>query len=68
VSSIAPGLTGRWNKSRRLQLAWQMLRQVRPAGCITQRFALADASLAYALIDRRPAETIQVIFDYGSVK
>jgi len=68
VSSIAPGLTGRWHKSRRLQLAWQMLRQVRPAGCITQRFALADASVAYALIDRRPAETIQVIFDYGSVK
>jgi threonine dehydrogenase-like Zn-dependent dehydrogenase len=64
VSSIAPGLTGRWQPARRLELAWEMLRQVRPAGCITQRFALADAAAAYALIDRSPEVTIQVIFDY----
>jgi 2-desacetyl-2-hydroxyethyl bacteriochlorophyllide A dehydrogenase len=64
VSSIAPGLTGRWQAERRLNLAWEMLRQVRPAGCITHRFALADAAAAYALIDRRPEETIQVMFDY----
>lgn len=66
VSRIAPGLTGRWTSARRLNLAWEMLRQVRPAGCITHRFALADAASAYALIDRRPEETIQVIFDYGA--
>jgi len=65
VSSLAPELTGRWSNRRRLQVAWQMLRQVRPSGLITHRFALADASAAYALIDRSPAETIQVIFDYG---
>jgi 2-desacetyl-2-hydroxyethyl bacteriochlorophyllide A dehydrogenase len=41
VSSLAPGLTGRWQNSRRLHLAWRMLRQVQPAGCITHRFALA---------------------------
>lgn len=65
VSSLAPCLTGRWQHERRLELAWEMLRRVRPAGCITHRFALADAALAYALIDRSPQETIQVIFDYG---
>jgi threonine dehydrogenase-like Zn-dependent dehydrogenase len=64
VSTIAPGLTGRWTPARRLDLAWQMLRQVRPAGCITHRFALADAASAYALIDRSSGETIQVIFDH----
>ncbi len=64
VSSIAPQLRGRWQHNRRLQLAWEMLRQVRPAACITHRFALADAALAYALIDRNPEETIQVIFDH----
>jgi 2-desacetyl-2-hydroxyethyl bacteriochlorophyllide A dehydrogenase len=64
VSSLAPGLTGRWQNSRRLDLAWEMLRRVRPTGCITHRFPLADASLAYALIDRNPGETIQVIFEY----
>jgi 2-desacetyl-2-hydroxyethyl bacteriochlorophyllide A dehydrogenase len=66
VSSLAPGLTGRWRPERRLQLAWQMLRQLRPAGIITHRFALADAASAYDLIDRSPGETIQVVFDYGA--
>ncbi len=68
VSSLAPALTGRWQNSRRLQLAWEMLRQVRPASCISHRFPLADAALAYALIDQQPEETIQVIFDYQSGK
>lgn len=66
VSSIAPELTGRWQGSRRLDLAWEMLRLVRPAVCISQRFALAEAPQAYALIDRSPGETIQVIFEHGS--
>jgi 2-desacetyl-2-hydroxyethyl bacteriochlorophyllide A dehydrogenase len=65
VSTIAPELSGRWQNGRRLNLAWEMLRQVRPAPCITQRFVLAEAARAYALIDRSPGETIQVIFDYG---
>ncbi len=64
VSSLAPGLSGRWTNSRRLQLAWDMLRQVRPSWCITHRFALAGSSSAYELIDRSPGETIQVIFDH----
>ena len=66
VSSIAPALSGRWQARRRLDVAWEMLRQVRPKTCITHRFALADAALAYALIDRSPGETIQVIFEYPS--
>jgi threonine dehydrogenase-like Zn-dependent dehydrogenase len=66
VSSLAPTLTGRWQNSRRLQLAWKMLRQVRPSGCITHRFSLDDAALAYALIDQSPGETIQVIFNHQS--
>jgi 2-desacetyl-2-hydroxyethyl bacteriochlorophyllide A dehydrogenase len=64
VSSIAPMLRGRWQNSRRLNLAWEMLRKVRPSACITQRFALQEAAAAYALIDRNPGETIQIIFDY----
>ena len=64
VSSIAPQLTGRWSSSRRLVLAWEMLRRIRPSGCISHRFALSDAAQAYDLIDRSPEETILVIFDY----
>ena len=64
VSSLAPELTGRWRKSRRIHLAWEMLRQVRPSAYITHRFPLSDAPLAYSLIDERPEETILVIFDH----
>ena len=68
VSSIAPELSGRWQNSRRIDLAWEMLRLVHPSDCITQRFGLDQAPAAYALIDRSPAETIQVIFDYRSAE
>lgn len=64
VSSLAPGLTGRWQKERRLQLAWEMLRKVHPSDCITNRFPLTEAAAAYDLVDRDPAKTIQVIFDH----
>jgi threonine dehydrogenase-like Zn-dependent dehydrogenase len=67
VSSLAPGLTGRWQTGRRLYLAWEMLRLVRPSACITHRFALTEAALAYTLIDRSPGETIQVILDHGTM-
>ncbi len=64
VSTISPELTGRYHPERRLQIAWEMLRQIDLTGFITHRFALADASQAYSLINRSPGETIQVIFDY----
>jgi 2-desacetyl-2-hydroxyethyl bacteriochlorophyllide A dehydrogenase len=64
VSSIAPELSGRWEKSRRFNLAWVMLQRVRPSRLITQRFSLTQASQAYQLIDQNPGETIQVIFEY----
>jgi NADPH:quinone reductase-like Zn-dependent oxidoreductase len=64
VSSIAPELTGRWNKNRRYHATWQMLEQVQPARFITHRFPIAQAAQAYDLIDRRPEDVIQVILAY----
>jgi 2-desacetyl-2-hydroxyethyl bacteriochlorophyllide A dehydrogenase len=66
VSTIAPEWTGRWTKTRRLQFALQMLRRLKPAHLITHRFPLAQAAQAYALLDQRPQEAIQVILTYGS--
>ena len=64
VSSIAPELTGRWNKTRRYHTTWQMLAQVQPARFITQRFPIGQAAQAYELIDRHPEDVIQVILTY----
>lgn len=64
VSTIAPQWSGRWNKARRLQTAWQMLRQVRPELLISHRFPVDRAPQAYDLLDQHPEETIQVILTY----
>jgi 2-desacetyl-2-hydroxyethyl bacteriochlorophyllide A dehydrogenase len=64
VSTLASELSGRWTKQRRFDLAWQMLRQVRPAKFITHRFALAEAERAYRLLDEQPGDALQVVLTY----
>jgi threonine dehydrogenase-like Zn-dependent dehydrogenase len=64
VSSIPPGLSGRWNQSRRYQVTWQMLQAVKPARFITHRFPIAQAAQAYELMDQNPADVVQVILTY----
>lgn len=64
VSSIAPELSGRWDKFRRFDVAWAALQRIRPEKWITQRFPLDKAPEAYRLLDEHPAETIQVVFRY----
>ncbi len=66
VSSISPELGARWDKSRRFDVAWKALAQIKPEKWITHRFTLEDAPEAYRLLDENPQETIQVIFDYRS--
>jgi 2-desacetyl-2-hydroxyethyl bacteriochlorophyllide A dehydrogenase len=64
VSTISPELSGRWDKSRRFDVAWKALERVKPEKWITHRFSLNDADKAYQLLDENPQETIQVIFEY----
>jgi 2-desacetyl-2-hydroxyethyl bacteriochlorophyllide A dehydrogenase len=65
VSTIAPELTGRWDKARRFNVAWEALRRIQPQKWITHRFPIEDAKMAYELLDKNPQETIQVLFQYG---
>jgi 2-desacetyl-2-hydroxyethyl bacteriochlorophyllide A dehydrogenase len=64
VSTIAPELSGRWDKARRFNVAWEALRRIQPQKWITHRFPIDKADEAYRLLDENPQETIQVIFDY----
>ncbi len=64
VSSIAPELAGRWDKSRRFEVAWQALQRIHPEKWITHRFALEKAAEAFDLLDHSPADAIQVVLDY----
>jgi len=64
VSSLTPSLHGRWTKTRRLNVAWRMLRQLQSGQLITHRFPISQAGQAYALLDEHPEEAIQVLFTY----
>ncbi len=64
VSSIAPELSGRWDKSRRFGVAWDALKRLRPQKWITHRFPLAQAMQAYQLLDNSPEQTLQTVLDY----
>jgi threonine dehydrogenase-like Zn-dependent dehydrogenase len=65
VSTIAARWSARWDKARRLEVAWRLLAEMRPAGLITHRFPFGDAAAAYELLDRRPEEAIQVLLSYA---
>lgn len=64
VSTLAPELGGRWSKARRLRVAWEMIRRLRPERLVTHRLPLAEAAGAYELLDRHPEEAIQVLLEH----
>jgi 2-desacetyl-2-hydroxyethyl bacteriochlorophyllide A dehydrogenase len=65
VSSLPPDLLARWSKNRRLEVAWDMLRRIRPSRWITHELEAGRAAEAYALIDQNPGEVLQVVLTYG---
>ena len=64
VSTLAPEFSGRWPKGRRLNVAWEMIRRIKPAGFITHRFDIHRTAEAFELLDERPGEAIQVVLTY----
>jgi len=64
VSTMTPDLLARWNKQRRLDVAWSMLELVPVCDLITQSFPIAQAAQAYALLDQHPEQAVQVICTY----
>jgi len=64
VSTIPAQFSARWTKNRRLETAWEMIRKIRPAQFITHQYPVHQANQAFELLDKNPAETIQVVFTY----
>jgi len=64
VSTLAPELSGRWNKVRRFELAWKMLAQIKPSRFISHRLSIRDANQAYTLLDHQPEDVLQVVLTY----
>jgi threonine dehydrogenase-like Zn-dependent dehydrogenase len=66
VSTLAPELSGRWDKARRFAAVWKALERIRPEKWITHRFPIEKAVNAYKLLDENPQETIQLVFTYNT--
>jgi threonine dehydrogenase-like Zn-dependent dehydrogenase len=64
VSSIAPALSGRWDKARRFEVAWDMIRKCQPEQFISHRPSLEKAAEAYAMLDEGNEDVMQIVFDY----
>lgn len=64
VSTLDPRWLGRWDKARRLDVAWAMLRDLPAELVITHTLPVTDAPAAYRLLSEHPEQAIQVIFDY----
>ncbi len=64
VSTIAPELSGRWDKARRFSIAWDMINKCQPAQFISHCLPFSDAAQAYKLLDEGTQGTTQIIFDY----
>jgi 2-desacetyl-2-hydroxyethyl bacteriochlorophyllide A dehydrogenase len=65
VSTIAPELSGRWDKARRFGVAWNALERIRPEKWITHRFPIENAREAYQLLDESAGQAIQVLMTYA---
>ncbi len=65
VSTLAPEFSARWDKMRRLQVAWTQLARLPLDSLITHRFPVRDAARAYALLDQEPEQAIQVLLTYA---
>lgn len=63
VSTISPGLRGRWDKRRRIDVVMDLLRRIRPSRYITHRMSLEQAQEAFDLLREKPEETLQIVLE-----
>lgn len=64
VSTIAPELRGRWDKTRRFETALRWLERIRPDRLISHRIPFSAANEAYERLDNQPESTLQVVLTY----
>ncbi len=67
VSSLDPALQPRWDRARRLKLARDLLSGLDLPPLVTHRLPFRAAAEAYALVDRAPEQTVQVVLTYDDV-
>ncbi|HET7270702.1 MAG TPA: zinc-binding alcohol dehydrogenase [Rubrobacter sp.] len=64
VGRLNPELAPRWDRDRRMHTVLGLLNRLDLRNLISHRIPFLSASEAYALLDERPGEAVQVVFTY----
>ena len=64
VSTIDPSLRGRWDRSRRLRLAWDRLAELPVDELLTEQYPIEAAPEAYQRLAKKENDTLGVYFTY----
>ncbi|MCA1569874.1 MAG: zinc-binding dehydrogenase [Chloroflexi bacterium] len=64
VSTLDPTLAPRWSRERRADLVRTLLTELPLEDLISHRFPFSTAASAYELLETKPEECLQVVFDY----
>jgi 2-desacetyl-2-hydroxyethyl bacteriochlorophyllide A dehydrogenase len=65
VSHIAPGLSARWDRTRRWAAALHALGRIDTSALVTHRIPFGEAQQAYELLDRHAERAVQVLLVPG---
>jgi threonine dehydrogenase-like Zn-dependent dehydrogenase len=64
VSTINPELSGRWDHSRRFDIALDLITRISPEKLITHTFGFDRAHSTYRLLDTAPETAVQIVLSY----
>jgi 2-desacetyl-2-hydroxyethyl bacteriochlorophyllide A dehydrogenase len=68
VGRSNPALTPRWDRARRMDTVLGLLGRLKLRDLISHRIPFGEAPEAYAMLDERPREALQVIFTYEGLR
>lgn len=64
VGAVGSGLQPRWDRTRRTQVAFELLRELDVSPLVSHRMPFVEAPEAYRLVDESPGETLGVVLEY----
>jgi threonine dehydrogenase-like Zn-dependent dehydrogenase len=68
VGRLDPALAPRWDRVRRMDTVLGLLGRLKLGELISHRIPFGEAPGAYAMLDERPEEALQVIFIYQGLR
>jgi hypothetical protein len=62
--ALNPELRSRWDLSRRLEVAWELLPRFYSPKMVSHRVSLEDSPSAYRMADENPGAVLGIVIEY----